>query len=42
MYSQWYSSGIKYFDDIYDNVAKSLYTFRRLREKYAIHDGDFF
>ena len=41
MYSQWYSSGIKYFEDIYDNTAKSLYTFRRLREKYAIPEGDF-
>ena len=41
MYSQWYSSGIKYFEDIYDNAAKSFYTFRRLREKYAIPEGDF-
>ena len=41
MYSQWYSSGIKYFEDIYDNAAKSLYTFRRLREKNAIPEGDF-
>ena len=32
MYSQWYSSGIKYFEDINDNAAKSLYTFRWLRE----------
>ena len=41
MYSQWYSSGIKYFEDIYDNEAKSLYTLRMLREKYAIPEGDF-
>ena len=41
MYSQWYSSGIKYFEDIYDNAAKSFYTFRRVREKYAIPEGDF-
>ena len=41
MYSQWYSSGINYFEDIYDNAAKSLYTVRWLREKYAIPEGDF-
>ena len=40
MYLQWYSSGIKYFEDIYDNAAKSLYTFRRLKEKYALPEGD--
>ena len=42
MYSQWYSCGIKYLEDIYDNAAKSFYTFGRLREKYAIPEGDFF
>ena len=31
MYSQWYSSGIKYFENINDNTAKSFYTFRRLK-----------
>ena len=41
MYSQWYRSGIKYFEDIYDNAAKSLYTFRRLKEKYTLPEGDF-
>ena len=41
MYSQWYSSGIKYFKDIYDNAAKSLYTFRRLKEKYVLPEGFF-
>ena len=34
MYLQWYSSGIKYFET-YDNAVKWLYTFRRLKEKYA-------
>ena len=41
MYSQWYSSGIKYFEDIYDNAAKSLYTFRRLKEIYELPGGAF-
>ena len=40
MYSQWYSSGIKYFEDIYDNAEKSFYTFRSLKEKYALPEGD--
>ena len=38
MYSQWYSSGIKYLEDIYDITANSFYTFRRLKEKYALSD----
>ena len=41
MYSQWYSSGIKYFKDIYGNTAKLFYTFRSLKEKYALPEGDF-
>ena len=41
MYSQWYSSGIKFFEDIYDNKAKSFYTFRILKEKYAVPEGNF-
>ena len=41
MYSQGYSSCIKYFEDIYDNAAKSLYIFRMLKEKYALSEGDF-
>ena len=40
MSSQYYRSGIKYFKDIYDNcAAKSFYTFRRLKEKYAFPEG---
>ena len=42
MYSQCYSSGIKYFEDMYDHAEKSLYTFRRLKEKYALPESDFF
>ena len=40
MYSQWYSNGLKYFEDIYDNTAKPLYTFRSIKEKYALQECD--
>ena len=33
MYTNWFSNGIKYFEDVYDTTAKALYSYRRLSEK---------
>ena len=41
MYTNWFSNGIKYFEDVYDITAKALYSFRRLSEKYNLPEGDF-
>ena len=41
MYTNWFSNGIKYFEDVYDITAKVLYSYRRLREKYNLPEGDF-
>ena len=41
MYTNWFSNGIKYFEDVYDITAKALYSYRRLREKYNLPEGDF-
>ena len=41
MYTNWFSNGIKYFEDVYDTTAKALYSYRRLSEKYNLPEGDF-
>ena len=41
MYTNWFSNRIKYFEVIYDITAKSLYSYRRLCEKYTLPEGDF-
>ena len=41
MYTNWFSNGIKYFEDVYDTAAKALYSYRRLSEKYNLPEGDF-
>ena len=41
MYTNWFSNGIKYFEDVYDITTKALYSYRRLREKYNLPEGDF-
>ena len=41
MYTNWFSNRIKYFENIYDITAKSLYSYRRLSEKYTLPEGDF-
>ena len=41
MYTNWFSNGIKYFEDVYDITAKALYSYRRLSEKYNLPEGDF-
>ena len=41
MHTNWFSNRIKYFEVIYDITAKSLYSYRRLCEKYTLPEGDF-
>ena len=41
MYTNWFSNGIKYFEDVYDITAKALYSYRRLSEKYNLLEDDF-
>ena len=41
MYTNWFSNGIKYFEDVYDTTAKALYSYGRLSEKYNLPEGDF-
>ena len=41
MYTNWFSYGIKYFEDVYDTTAKAVYSYRRLSEKYNLPEGDF-
>ena len=41
MYTNWFSNGIKYFEDVYNTTAKALYLYRRLSEKYNLPESDF-
>ena len=41
MYTNWFSNGIKYSEDIYEIIAKALYSYRRLSEKYNLPEGEF-
>ena len=41
MYTNWFSNGIKYSEDVYDITAKALYSYKRLSEKYNLPECDF-